>query len=179
MRSYSYFVDPAAMRRILKVTSLLRRRLKVKPQKIGSTHPGRLLAWAYPDRIAQRREGLPGRFLLAPMAGITDSPFRRVIREVGGWPKVRPTGSPPSASCDRSADRARAPLCPPPRARISGTTAARISGESDVQGTGRTGRHGQDASAFHQTAIVHPTSSPGGAFLTSPGWNHQRERSPG
>ncbi|MCK7511138.1 MAG: hypothetical protein MZV70_48460 [Desulfobacterales bacterium] len=48
---------------------------------------GRMLAWAYPDRIGQRRPGEPGRFLLANGRGAL---FRRA-RAAGGvetasWP---------------------------------------------------------------------------------------------
>ena len=58
-------VDAAAMRRILKVASQLRRRLPPEHRENRAPHAGRLLAWAYPDRIAQRRAGNPGRFLLS------------------------------------------------------------------------------------------------------------------
>jgi ATP-dependent helicase HrpB len=62
-------VDPAAVRRILKVSAVLQRRLKVKDRPGGRTKPGRLLAWAYPDRIARQRSGSPGRFLLSSGRG--------------------------------------------------------------------------------------------------------------
>jgi len=58
-------IDPAAVRRILKVSAVLRRRMGVKRLPDEETRPGRLLAWAYPDRIARHRSGSPGRFLLS------------------------------------------------------------------------------------------------------------------
>jgi len=63
------FVDSAAMRRILRASSQLRRRLKLNRLKAEAANPGRLLAWAYPDRIAQRRTGSTGRFLLSSGRG--------------------------------------------------------------------------------------------------------------
>jgi ATP-dependent helicase HrpB len=57
-------VDMAAMRRILKVSAELRHRLGVGNSVPGRTDPGRLLAWAYPDRIALRRPGDPSRYLM-------------------------------------------------------------------------------------------------------------------
>jgi len=62
-------VDSAAMRRVLNVSAQLRRRIGVHPRETDSTRPGRLLAWAYPDRIAKRRAGPPGRFLLSSGRG--------------------------------------------------------------------------------------------------------------
>jgi ATP-dependent helicase HrpB len=62
-------VDPAAVRRILKVSADLRRRLGVKGRPGERIDPGRLLAWAFPDRIARRRSGSPGRFLLSSGRG--------------------------------------------------------------------------------------------------------------
>ena len=62
-------VDPAAVRRILKVSAVLQRRLGIKRRPDERTKPGRLLAWAYPDRIARQRPGSPGRFLLSSGRG--------------------------------------------------------------------------------------------------------------
>lgn len=58
-------VDPSAIRRIAAVAADLRRRLDAGPPPASLAPPGRLLAWAYPDRIAQRRTGSTGRFRLA------------------------------------------------------------------------------------------------------------------
>lgn len=68
-RVHDAAVDPAAIRRILKVSADLRRRLGVKGRRDGRIEPGRLLAWAYPDRIARQRPGNPGRFLLSSGRG--------------------------------------------------------------------------------------------------------------
>jgi ATP-dependent helicase HrpB len=56
--------DTGTLRRILKVAAELRHRLGLKNRKAGRPDPGRLLAWAYPDRIAYRRPGEPGRYLM-------------------------------------------------------------------------------------------------------------------
>jgi ATP-dependent helicase HrpB len=60
-------VDRAAGRRVIRQAEALR---SILGKGIGSgENPGapigRLLAWAYPERIGQRRPGVPGRFLLA------------------------------------------------------------------------------------------------------------------
>jgi ATP-dependent helicase HrpB len=57
-------VDTGALRRILKVAAELRHRTHIKNRTSRRTEPGRLLAWAYPDRVAFRRPGDPGRYLL-------------------------------------------------------------------------------------------------------------------
>ena len=67
-------IDPVAMRNILRVSALLRRRLRIPPRDSQAASPGRLLAWAYPDRIAKRRSGLPGRFLLSSGRGAVLAP---------------------------------------------------------------------------------------------------------
>ena len=58
-------VDTAACRRILKTSALFEKRLGVRGRSGKSANPGRLLAWAYPDRIARRRPGSHRRYLLA------------------------------------------------------------------------------------------------------------------
>lgn len=58
-------VEMSALRRILKVSRVLQRRLGLFDSPHASIEPGHLLAWAYPDRIAQARPESPGRFLLA------------------------------------------------------------------------------------------------------------------
>lgn len=66
--------DPAAGRRILAVAGQVRRRLKRgTPRQSGQTL-GRLLAWAYPDRVARRRPGGEGRFQLAGGRGAVFDP---------------------------------------------------------------------------------------------------------
>lgn len=58
-------VDQSALRRIATLAAMLRKRLGIATQSQRPSQTGRLLAWAYPDRIAQLRTGMPGRFLLA------------------------------------------------------------------------------------------------------------------
>ncbi|WP_319407283.1 ATP-dependent helicase HrpB [uncultured Desulfosarcina sp.] len=58
-------VDSSAMRHILKVSAVLQQRLGINKKTNGASEPGRLLAWAYPDRIGRQRPGTPGRFLLS------------------------------------------------------------------------------------------------------------------
>lgn len=58
-------VDKAAVRRIVTVAAVLRKRLGIRDADQSAPAIGRLLAWAYPDRIAQRRPGGSGRFLLS------------------------------------------------------------------------------------------------------------------
>lgn len=58
-------VDHGAVRRILKLAALLGQRLDLKENPPAPADPGRLLAWAYPDRIAGRRPGRVGHYLLS------------------------------------------------------------------------------------------------------------------
>jgi ATP-dependent helicase HrpB len=68
-------VDPGALRRIWKVAALLRQRLGLKEKHSPSPDLGRLLAWAYPDRIALRRPEGVGRYLMSNgRAAIFDPP---------------------------------------------------------------------------------------------------------
>ena len=62
-------VDSSAVRHLLKVSAVLQHRLGINKKTNGTSEPGRLLAWAYPDRIARQRPGNPGRFLLASGRG--------------------------------------------------------------------------------------------------------------
>ncbi len=57
-------VDAGAVSRVVRVAGHLRRRLGVKGEEGRADDLGRLLAWAYPDRIGQLRPGFKGRFLL-------------------------------------------------------------------------------------------------------------------
>lgn len=58
------FADTGALRRILKTAGVLQQRLGIKSGDVRSGDAGRLLAYAYPDRIASRRPGNPGRYVL-------------------------------------------------------------------------------------------------------------------
>ena len=62
-------VNQVRCRRILKWAERLGRRLSGKPGKLRPERAGRLLAWAYPDRIAMARTGQIGRFLLSDGGG--------------------------------------------------------------------------------------------------------------
>ena len=57
-------VDKGAVARAIGISDHLRRRLGVKEENAHGDDLGRLLAWAYPDRIAHLRSGFKGRFLL-------------------------------------------------------------------------------------------------------------------
>jgi ATP-dependent helicase HrpB len=58
-------VDRFALRRTIASADALAKRISANSRRAGDQSIGRLLAWAYPDRIAQRRKGHRGRFLLA------------------------------------------------------------------------------------------------------------------
>ncbi len=58
-------VDFSAARRVLRAADHLRRRLGCNRGANEAASIGRLLAWAYPERIARRRADGRGRFLLA------------------------------------------------------------------------------------------------------------------
>ncbi len=57
-------VDEGVVSRVVRVAGNLRRRLGIGKDMGETEDLGRLLAWAYPDRIAQLRKGSTGRFLL-------------------------------------------------------------------------------------------------------------------
>jgi len=62
-------IDYAACRRIRKTIELFKKRLGIARQKDGETRVGKILAWAYPDRIARRRPGTQGRYLMVNGGG--------------------------------------------------------------------------------------------------------------
>lgn len=74
-------VDRSACRRVLKVAGNLRQRLGIPDREPAVESAGRLLAWAYPDRIAQRRQGQPGRFLLSGGRGAFLDPAQPLAAE--------------------------------------------------------------------------------------------------
>jgi ATP-dependent RNA helicase HrpB len=57
-------VDKGAVSRALRISDHLRRRIGVRDNNFHADDLGRLLAWAYPDRIAHLRSGFKGKFLL-------------------------------------------------------------------------------------------------------------------
>ena len=62
-------VDSSAVKHILKVSAVLQQRVGISDKAKRASDPGRLLAWAYPDRIARQRPDGPGRFLLTSGRG--------------------------------------------------------------------------------------------------------------
>lgn len=60
-----FTVDRPALRRCLRAAEALRRRMDRSSRPLRRQPIGRMLAWAYPDRIGQRRPGVRGRFLLS------------------------------------------------------------------------------------------------------------------
>ena len=62
-------VDRNAVRRVRRTAATLRNRLNIKRDDRATPNLGRLLAWAYPDRIAQRRSERLGHFLLSSGRG--------------------------------------------------------------------------------------------------------------
>jgi ATP-dependent helicase HrpB len=62
-------LDVVAGRSVLAAAAMLRKRLAIKATGPAPLNPGRLLAWAYPDRIAQHRPNSLGRFVLASGRG--------------------------------------------------------------------------------------------------------------
>jgi ATP-dependent helicase HrpB len=74
-------LDIGACRRVLKVARDLRRRLGCRDDRVNSRMAGRLLAWAYPDRIAQRRRGGRGRFRLSGGKGAFLDPMEPLAAE--------------------------------------------------------------------------------------------------
>jgi len=57
-------VDPDATARILKVAAVLQQRMGLQAPDESLPDAGRILAWAYPDRVAQARPGQMGRYLM-------------------------------------------------------------------------------------------------------------------
>jgi ATP-dependent helicase HrpB len=57
-------VDHAALRRVIRAADHLRRQMGCKVDDGDAVSIGRLLGWAYPDRIARRRPDVRGKFLL-------------------------------------------------------------------------------------------------------------------
>ncbi len=58
-------VDENAVRRIERIAAVLRRRLSLGREPGEASDIGRLLAWAYPDRVARRRPQGVGRYLMS------------------------------------------------------------------------------------------------------------------
>jgi ATP-dependent helicase HrpB len=74
-------IDHPALRSVIRVAAQLRRRLGCKGNDTGAPSIGRLLAWAYPERIAQRRSNKRGRFLLTSGRGASLDPEQVLAAE--------------------------------------------------------------------------------------------------
>jgi len=57
-------IDHSALRRVIRAADQLRRQMGCKAGDGDAVSIGRLLGWAYPDRIGRRRPGVRGKFLL-------------------------------------------------------------------------------------------------------------------
>jgi ATP-dependent helicase HrpB len=62
-------VNRHAIKQALILSATLQRRLGIQGRVRRPIQPGRLLAWAYPDRIGRQRPGRPNRFLLTSGRG--------------------------------------------------------------------------------------------------------------
>lgn len=80
MRHGDANADRGALSRIRQTARQYRRRLRVPPDLPGEADAGRLLAAAFPDRIAQRR-GEPGSFRLSGGGGARLPPSDRLARD--------------------------------------------------------------------------------------------------
>jgi ATP-dependent helicase HrpB len=75
-------VDAAAVGRVVRVADHLRRRLGCGPAECDVAALGLLLAWAYPDRIAQQRPAGRGAFLLSNGRGAYLDPVEPLAGEM-------------------------------------------------------------------------------------------------
>lgn len=73
-------VDRSLTERLRSEAREWRRRLGLADEPVDPELAGRLLAWAYPDRIAQRRAGQGGRFLLRNGRGASLPPNQPLAR---------------------------------------------------------------------------------------------------
>lgn len=73
-------VDRGGLARAGQALREWRRRLNAPAGPVDGDMAGRLLAWAYPDRIAARRPGLPGRFLLRNGRGAVLAAGQSLVR---------------------------------------------------------------------------------------------------
>jgi ATP-dependent helicase HrpB len=74
-------IDFSAVRRVVRTADHLRRRLDGKTGQGDAASIGRLLAWAYPDRVARRRSTGRGSFLLANGRGAFLDPLEPLAGE--------------------------------------------------------------------------------------------------
>ena len=74
-------IDFSAVRRVVRTGDHLRRRMGGRPGEGDAAPIGRLLAWAYPDRVARRRSAGRGKFLLANGRGAVLDPVEPLAAE--------------------------------------------------------------------------------------------------
>jgi ATP-dependent helicase HrpB len=74
-------VDSAALRRVIRTADYLRRQMGCNTGNGNTVSIGRLLGWAYPDRIARRRPGTRGKFLLTNSRGAYIDPTEPLASE--------------------------------------------------------------------------------------------------
>ncbi len=74
-------VDFSAVRRVVRTADHLRRRLGCNTAECDVESIGRLLAWAYPDRIARQRPAGRGKFILANGRGAYLDPIEPLAAE--------------------------------------------------------------------------------------------------
>jgi ATP-dependent helicase HrpB len=74
-------IDFSAVHRVVRMADHLRRRLGSSAAESDPASIGRLLAWAYPDRIARRRPTARGSFLLANGRGAVLDPVEPLAGE--------------------------------------------------------------------------------------------------
>jgi len=74
-------VDHSALRRVIRTADQLRRQINSKSGDGVAISIGRFLGWAYPDRIARRRPGERGKFLLTNGRGAYLDPVAPLAAE--------------------------------------------------------------------------------------------------
>jgi len=74
-------IDYSALRRVIRSADQLRRQLGCNAGDDDAVSIGRLLGWAYPDRIARRRPGVRGKFLLTNGRGAYLDPVSPLAAE--------------------------------------------------------------------------------------------------
>ena len=62
-------IDYTACRRIRQTAEMFEKRFGIRRREDGETRVGKILAWAYPERIARRRPGTQGRYLMVNGGG--------------------------------------------------------------------------------------------------------------
>ena len=95
--AHGYEIDAIGLRRVRAEADDLRRQLRIRDERADPARAGGVLAFAYPDRIAQRRPGGGGRYLLRSGGGavlpagdrLAEEPYLVVTETDGGRPEGR------------------------------------------------------------------------------------------